>query len=70
MLLLGLSAQIYADPTALGGHIRHNSNFLNGDELFEGNSVEYLHEEVCVLRGDHGEAIAHMPVSQIQIPWI
>ena len=70
MLLFGLSAQTYADATALGAQIRHKSNLLKGDELFEANPVEDLHEEVYVLRGDHGEPIAHMPVSQIQIPWI
>ena len=63
--LLGRSTEIYSDAAAFGIHIFDNHSLFEGDELFEGNPIEDLYDQVYTLRRWTGEPIAHMPVSRI-----
>ena len=63
--LLGRSTEIYADAAAFGIHIFDNHSLFEGEELFEGNPIEDLYDQVYTLRRWTGEPIAHMPVSRI-----
>ncbi|CAD6586676.1 MAG: hypothetical protein ASARMPREDX12_002487 [Alectoria sarmentosa] len=66
--LLGRSIEIYADAAASGVHISDNHCLFEGDELFEGNPVEDLYDQVYTLRGCTGEPIAHLPMNNNKCP--
>ena len=60
----GRSTQIYADAVFLDLENHSNHKPPNGNELFEeGPPIDPYDHAYYTLRGDHGEPIAHMPVS-------
>ncbi|CAF9930154.1 MAG: hypothetical protein ALECFALPRED_004538 [Alectoria fallacina] len=66
--LLGRSTEIYADAAAFGIHIFDNHSLFEGEELFEGNPIEDLYDQVYTLRRWTGEPIAHMPMNNNKCP--
>lgn len=66
---LWYSTKNYGDAATLAIHISDDHNLFEGDKLFEETPFEDLYDQVYILRGYSGEPVAHMPVSQIQVPW-